>query len=99
MQSYIIETQKVQNNGYSLKYKWHIISQVKLQESVLSGIEYSDEGYELRPVAGSNVYIILKHGRLQDEDTCCTSGVRQFARRFCFVFMKNNNHIYQLANC
>lgn len=88
MQSYIIETQKLQNNGYSLKYIWHIISQVKLQESVLSGIVDSDEGYELRPVAGSNVYIILKHRRLQDEDTCCTSGVRQCALRFFFCFLE-----------
>eukprot|EP00105_Crassostrea_gigas_P035327 XP_019919475.1 PREDICTED: VWFA and cache domain-containing protein 1 [Crassostrea gigas] len=47
---------------------------VNLPKSVSSGFLDSDEGYEMRPVAGSNVYLILKHRRLQDEETCCTSG-------------------------
>lgn len=56
----------------------------------------------MHPVAGSNVYLILKHRRLQDEETCCKSGVRQTFSLMCteiFIFRKNNSHIYQLAKC
>lgn len=56
----------------------------------------------MRPVAGSNVYLILKHRRMQDEETCCTSGVRQTFSLMCteiFILRKNNSHIYQLAKC
>lgn len=48
-----------------------------LPQSSSNGIDDSLEGYELRPVAGSNVFLILKHRRLNDEDKCCTSEVRQ----------------------
>ncbi|XP_034328195.2 VWFA and cache domain-containing protein 1 isoform X2 [Magallana gigas] len=54
--------------------KEQITFRVNLPKSVSSGFLDSDEGYEMRPVAGSNVYLILKHRRLQDEETCCTSG-------------------------
>lgn len=46
---------------------------VMLPQSSSNGIDDSLEGYELRPVAGSNVFLILKHRRLNDEDKCCTS--------------------------
>lgn len=41
----------------------------------LSGIIDLVEGYELRPVAGSNVFLILKQRRPNDEDKCCNSQV------------------------
>nr|XP_019926041.2 VWFA and cache domain-containing protein 1 isoform X1 [Crassostrea gigas] len=45
---------------------------VKLPQSS-NGIVDSSEGYQLRPVVGSNVFLILKQRRLNDEDRCCTS--------------------------
>eukprot|EP00105_Crassostrea_gigas_P042167 XP_019926315.1 PREDICTED: uncharacterized protein LOC105336599 [Crassostrea gigas] len=44
---------------------------VKLGGSELNKIVDSEEGYQLRPVTGSNVFLILKQKRLNDEDKCC----------------------------
>uniref|UniRef100_A0A8W8N3R2 VWFA domain-containing protein n=1 Tax=Magallana gigas TaxID=29159 RepID=A0A8W8N3R2_MAGGI len=46
---------------------------VKLKGSDLGGIIDSEKGYELRPVPGSNVFLILKKRRSNDEDKCCDS--------------------------
>lgn len=50
---------------------------VKLEGSYLGGIIDSEDGYELRPVSGSNVFLILKQRRSNDEDKCCDSEVCQ----------------------
>lgn len=50
---------------------------VKLKGADLGGIIDSENGYELRPVSGSNVFLILKKRRSNDEDKCCDSEVRQ----------------------
>nr|XP_034337034.1 VWFA and cache domain-containing protein 1 [Crassostrea gigas]XP_034337496.1 VWFA and cache domain-containing protein 1 [Crassostrea gigas]XP_034337917.1 VWFA and cache domain-containing protein 1 [Crassostrea gigas] len=44
---------------------------VKLGGTELNGIVDSEEGYQLRPVSGSNVFLILKHKHKNDEDKCC----------------------------
>lgn len=49
---------------------------VKLKGSDLGGIIDSENGYELRPVSGSNVFLILKKRSPNDEDKCCDSEVR-----------------------
>uniref|UniRef100_K1QK79 VWFA and cache domain-containing protein 1 n=1 Tax=Magallana gigas TaxID=29159 RepID=K1QK79_MAGGI len=46
---------------------------VKLKGANLGGIIDSENGYELRPVSGSNVFLILKKRRSSDEDKCCDS--------------------------
>lgn len=46
---------------------------VKLPQFLSSGLIDSVEGYELRPVNGSNVYLILKQRRPNDEESCCNS--------------------------
>nr|XP_034308982.1 VWFA and cache domain-containing protein 1-like [Crassostrea gigas] len=46
---------------------------VKLRGSQLGGIIDELEGYQLRPVSGSNVFLILKERRPNDDDKCCTS--------------------------
>ncbi|XP_034314932.2 VWFA and cache domain-containing protein 1 isoform X1 [Magallana gigas] len=46
---------------------------VKLPDSLLSGIVDSKEGYQLRPVPGSNLFLILKQRRMLDEESCCNS--------------------------
>lgn len=46
---------------------------VKLEGANLGGIIDSENGYELRPVSGSNVFLILKKRRSNDEDKCCDS--------------------------
>ncbi|XP_065940278.1 VWFA and cache domain-containing protein 1 [Magallana gigas] len=46
---------------------------VKLEGADLGGIIDSEDGYELRPVSGSNVFLILKTRRSNDEDKCCHS--------------------------
>lgn len=55
----------------------HCMWQVKLPDSLLSGIVDSKEGYQLRPVSGSNLFLILKQRRLHDEESCCNSEVHQ----------------------
>lgn len=50
---------------------------VKLKGADLGGIIDSKKGYELRPVPGSNVFLILKKRSPSDEDKCCDSEVRQ----------------------
>lgn len=50
---------------------------VKLKGPDLGGIIDSKDEYELRPVSGSNVFLILKKRRSNDEDKCCDSEVRQ----------------------
>lgn len=50
---------------------------VKLKGSDLGGIIDSEKGYELRPVPVSNVFLILKKRRSNDEDKCCDSEVGQ----------------------
>ncbi|XP_065942394.1 VWFA and cache domain-containing protein 1 isoform X1 [Magallana gigas] len=47
---------------------------VKLPEAHMNGIVDTVEGYELRPVPKSNVFLILKKRRLLDYEACCTSG-------------------------
>lgn len=44
---------------------------VKLGGTELNGIVDSEEGYQLRPVSGSNVFLILKQKHKNDEDKCC----------------------------
>lgn len=44
---------------------------MKLGGSDLNGIVDLEEGYQLRPVSGSNAFIILKKRRPNDEDKCC----------------------------
>lgn len=44
---------------------------MKLGGSELNGIVDSEEEYQLRPVTGSNTFLILKQKRLNDEDKCC----------------------------
>lgn len=50
---------------------------MKLRGSQLGGIIDELEGYQLRPVSGSNVFLILKERRPNDNDKCCMSEVRQ----------------------
>lgn len=54
-----------------------LILKVKLGGTHLSGLIDSEEDYELRPVSGSNVFLILKQRHPNDEDKCCNSQVRQ----------------------
>lgn len=54
---------------------------MKLGGSELNGIVDSEEGYQLRPVTGSNVFLILKQKRLNDEDKCCKLEVNPQIRR------------------
>lgn len=67
-----ITNKKLHSNGFQISILW----QVKLPQSS-NGIDDSLEGFQLRPVNGSNVFLILKQRRLNDEDRCCTSEVRQ----------------------
>lgn len=60
---------------------------MKLGGSELNGIVDSEEGYQLRPVYGSNVFLILKQKRLNDEDNCCKLEVNpQIRRQVLFIF-------------
>lgn len=54
---------------------------MKLGGSELNGIVDSEEGYQLRPVTGSNMFLILKQKRLNDEDKCCKLEVNPQIRR------------------
>lgn len=54
---------------------------MKLGGSELNGIVDSEEGYQLRPVTGSNMFLILKQKRLNDEDKCCKLEVNPQTRR------------------
>lgn len=58
-----------------------LIWQVKLEGSHPCGVVDSEEGYQLLPVSGSNLFFILKQRRLNDEDKCCTSKVRRTTYR------------------
>lgn len=53
-----------------------LLLKVKLEGADLGGIIDSENGYELRPVSGSNVFLILKKRSPNDEDKCCDSEVR-----------------------
>lgn len=48
---------------------------VKLKGPDLGGIIDTKDEYELRPVSGSNMFLILKKRRSNDEDKCCDSEV------------------------
>lgn len=61
-----------------------LILQVKLEGSHPCGEVDSEEGYQLLPVSGSNLFFILKQRRLNDEDKCCTSKVRRTTYRKSF---------------
>lgn len=54
-----------------------LILKVKLEGNHLSGLNDPEKGFELRPVSGSNVFLILKQRHPNDEDKCCNSQVRQ----------------------
>lgn len=54
---------------------------MKLGGSELNGIVDSEEGYKLRPVTGSNMFLILKQKRLNDEDKCFKLEVNPQIRR------------------
>lgn len=54
---------------------------MKLGGSELNKIVDSEEGYQLRPVTGLNVFLILKQKRLNDEDKCCKLEVNPQIRR------------------
>lgn len=65
-----------------LTLQLHVLK-VKLPESQLSGLIDPEKKYELRPVAGSNVFLILKQRHPNDEDKCCNSQVRQIT--YCCI--------------
>ncbi|XP_061178007.1 VWFA and cache domain-containing protein 1-like [Saccostrea echinata] len=47
---------------------------VRLPQSQLNGVVYTDEKYEIRPVTGSNVFLILKEVRhIEDSAAACCS--------------------------
>lgn len=72
-----------------------LIWQVKLEGSHPCGVVDSEEGYQLLPVSGSNLFFILKQRRLNDEDKCCTSKVRRTTyRKRVQYWVTRNCHPY-----
>ncbi|XP_048728643.2 VWFA and cache domain-containing protein 1-like [Ostrea edulis] len=45
---------------------------VKLPQNHLNGIVNSEEGYEMRPVTGSNLFLILKQRKTSQDLPCCS---------------------------